>query len=102
MADRVATERIWEAVPVPRTKRTRRVLRFRPGQGIPEAEAKRLNVKADGTQSKVPLAETDVANVTALPPSKAAPAKKAAKKTAAKKSGAKKGTAKKAAARKRA
>lgn len=103
MADVVATERIWERVPIPRTKdRTRKVLRFAAGSIVPEEDAKRLNVKADGTQSKVPLAETDESGTVPLsdPPkaaAKAAPTKKAAaKKAAAKKAG----TAKKAAAKK--
>lgn len=98
MADVVATERIWEAVPVPRTKdRTRRVLRYRPGQVIPEATAKALNVKADGTQSKVPTADADTTNVVPL---QAAPRKAAAKKAPARKATAKKAPAKKAAAKK--
>lgn len=60
MADVVATTRIWEDIPIPRTKnRTRRVLRFTPGQVVPEADAKRLKVKKDGTQSKVPVSTGD-------------------------------------------
>lgn len=82
MADVVAFARIFEEVPIPRSERTRRVLRFAPGQVIPEADAKRLNVKADGTQSKVPVADADDAGVIPLTQTvkKAAPAKKAAAK----------------------
>lgn len=99
MADIVATERIWENVPIPRTAdRTRRVLRYRPGQVVPEDRAKALNVKADGTQSKVPTAD-DATGDAAVPIKKAAPVKKAAKKTTAKRAG-KKATGRKAAAKK--
>jgi topoisomerase IA-like protein len=98
MADVVSTERIWEKVPIARTSRSAKLLRFRPGQIVPEAEAKRLNVKADGTQSSVPTAAEIIPEVDAT--TSTAPAKKAAtKKAVAKKTGAKKGTAKKAAPR---
>lgn len=90
MADVVASTRIFEEVPVPRSQRTRKVLRFAAGQVVPEAEAKRLGVSADGTQKKVPLAETDPSGVIPLT-QKTLPAKKtAAKKVTAKKAPAKK------------
>ena len=92
MADVVATARIFEEVPVPRSTRTRKVLRYGAGQIVPEAEAKRLGVSAEGTQKKVPLAEADAAGTVPLT-QKAIPAKK----TAAKKAPAKKATAKKTA-----
>lgn len=95
----VATARIFEEVPIPRTTRTRKVLRYTPGHPIPEADVARLNVKADGTQSSVPLADADESGAVPLA-AKKAPAKRAAK-TAAKRT-TKKATAKKAAARKRA
>ena len=59
MADVVATERIFEEVPIPRSDRTRRVLRYAVGQVVPEADLDRLNVTKDGTQKSVPMAETD-------------------------------------------
>ena len=94
MADVVATARIFEEVPVPRSSRTRKVLRYAVGQVIPEAEAKRLGVSSEGTQKKVPLAETDPSGVVPLT-QKAIPAKKtAAKKAPAKKAAPAKKTAK--------
>lgn len=103
MADIIATARVYEEVPLARSDRTRRVLRYGIGAVIPEAEAKRLNVSGDGTQSTVPKADADTgptgtasaaqptpaaddattARTTATPARKAAPAKKAAKKAAA-------------------
>lgn len=61
----VAAERIWEIVPVPRSRRTRKVLRFAPGAAIPPDEAKRLNVRQDGHQSKIPTAKP--ASTTSVP-----------------------------------
>lgn len=82
MADVVATARIFEEVPVPRSQRTRKVLRFAAGQVVPEAEAKRLGVSANGTQKKVPVAEVDASGVV--------PLTQTVKKTTAKKAAAKK------------
>lgn len=102
MTDVVATERIWEQVPIPRTKdRTRKVLRFAPGSIIPSEEAKRLNVKGDGTQSAIPTAESPDGLVPLDPEMKVSAKKAAPAKAAAKKSGAKKAGAKKAAAKKK-
>lgn len=55
MADVVASERIFEEVRIPRSKRTRKVLRFTPGMVVPEADAKRLGVSKAGKQKKVPV-----------------------------------------------
>lgn len=58
MADVVAAERIFEDLRIPRTKnRTRRVLRYTPGQVIPEAVAKALGVDKKGKQKKVPTSD---------------------------------------------
>lgn len=80
--DVVAKEKVWERVPIPKTDRTRRVLRFSPGQIVPEAEAKRLGVSAAGKQAVVPTAETDPSGVIPLAARKKAAAKKAAKRPA--------------------
>lgn len=92
MNDVVATDRIFEKVPIPRTQRTSKVLRFRPGQVIPAEDARRLGVGTDGTQKSVPTAEETSTPVVPLAAKasakkakaapKKAPAKKAAKKTA--------------------
>lgn len=114
MNDVVAQERIFEKVPIPRSKRTSRRLAYTPGQVIPADRAVALNVKADGTQGDVPLVENDGAVVplaadaqveapTTTAAKAQAPTKKAAaKKAAAKKTAApmKKATGKKAAAKK--
>lgn len=89
----VATARIFERVPIPRSSRTRRVLRYAVGQIVPEDDVDRLRVKADGTQRSVPEADSDPAGVVPLAAKKAA--KKATKKAA-------KRTTKKAAPRKKA
>jgi hypothetical protein len=87
----VATERIHEVLTIPKTERTRRVLRYAPGQVVKPEDVERLNVKADGTQGKIPTTDpTD--GVVPL----------AAKKAAAKKAPARKATAKKAATKKKA
>jgi len=58
MADVVASERIFEKVRIPRSKtRTRKVLRYTPGQVIPSEVAKALGVRKDGTQKKVPTSD---------------------------------------------
>lgn len=93
----VATERIHEILPVPRSSRTRRVLRYAPGQVVSPEDVDRLNVKADGTQGKVPTAEADASGAVPLAAKKAA-----AKKAPARKATAKKATTKKAAPRKKA
>ena len=55
MSDVVATERIFEKVRIPRAKdRTRKILRYTPGQVIPEKVAKALGVDKKGRQKKVP------------------------------------------------
>lgn len=59
MADVVASERIFEDMPIPRSTRTRRILRYAPGAVIPEARAKALNVGKNGRQKKVPTAKFD-------------------------------------------
>ncbi len=102
MADAiVATERIHERIPVPRSKRTRKVLRYGPGQVVPPADVDRLNVKADGTQSSVPTAEDGSTVSVPLPAKKAAAKRKAPAKAAAKKASPAKKAAKKAPAKKR-
>lgn len=87
----VATARIFEKVPIPRSDRTSKVLRFTPGNVIPGDVAERLNVGADGTQSSIPTADAEATSAVPLTPTptkaaqKAAPAKKVAKaKSAAK------------------
>lgn len=61
MAGVIATERIFEKLPITNAQeRTRKVLRFAPGQVVPDEEAERLGVSADGTQADVPTADTDV------------------------------------------
>lgn len=97
----VATARIFEEVPIPRTSRTRKVLRYAVGHVVPGGDVDRLNVKADGTQAKVPTAEADASGAVPLA-AKKAPAKKAPAKKAAAKRTTKKATAKRAAPRKRA
>lgn len=84
----VAAERIFEDVPLPRSNRSRKILRFAVGQVVPGPERDRLNVDDQGRQTKVPSAETDaVAGV----PERARTAKKApARKAPAKKAPAKK------------
>jgi hypothetical protein len=92
----VATERIHEVLTIPKTERTRRVLRYAPGQVVSPEDVDRLNVKADGTQGKIPTTDpTD--GVVPLAAKKAA-----AKKAPARKAAAKKATTKKAAPRKKA
>ncbi len=79
----VATARIFEEVPIPHGRgRTSKVLRYTPGHVVPEADAVRLNVKADGTQSSVPTSETATVGGHPLPVKKAAkaPAKKSRKR----------------------
>lgn len=67
MADVVATERIFEKVPIPRTQgRTRQVLRYTPGQVVPGDQAKALGVDKKGRQKKIPTAESDPAGVVPL------------------------------------
>lgn len=71
--DVIATTRIYEEVPIPRSDRTRRVLRYGVGAVVPADDQKRLNVSKDGGQSKVPMAETDETGaVVPLPSSTAA------------------------------
>lgn len=97
MADVIAAERIFEEVPIPRSTRTRRVLRYAKGQTVPDSDVGRLGVASNGTQKKVPLAEVDESGAvvplpstaastkTLSPPRKAAPRKAAAKTTKARK-----------------
>lgn len=59
MGDVVARDRVWERVPIPRSKRFRRVLRYRAGQVIPEEKARALNVGDDGIQTEVPTSDRD-------------------------------------------
>lgn len=117
MADVIATERIYEDLPIARSDRRRRVLRYGIGAVVPEADQKRLGVTSKGTQSKVPEAEIDASGGVVPLPSAAAPittspqgdpatagsvkAEAPATKSAAKKAPAKKATAAKKAAAKR-
>lgn len=102
----VATERIHERTSIPRSSRTRKVLRYAPGQVVKPEDVERLNVKADGTQGKVPTTDEGSTVTTPLAAKKQArkaPAKKAARKATAKKAAPrKKAVAKRAAPKKRA
>lgn len=99
----VATERIHERVAIPRSTRTRKVLRYGPGQVVAPEDVDRLNVRPDGTQSKVPTADAASDVVTPLAAKKKAPAKKsAARKATTKKAAPRKKAAAKKTAKKRA
>lgn len=64
--DVVATTRIWEDVPIPKSTRFRRVLRYRPGDVVRAADAERLAVDVNGVQSSVPRATFDGSGVIPL------------------------------------
>lgn len=96
----VAAERIRERVPIPRSKRTKTILRYAPGNVVTPEDVERLGVKPDGTQPVIPTADGGSDVSVPLPAKKAA--KKATKKaTAKKRAPAKKAAAKKPAPRKR-
>lgn len=92
MDDVIATERVYEKVPIPHSKRTRDLLRYRPGDRIPHDEAVRLGVieetkpepKSEPAEPEAPKVPASLQKA-ARTPRPAATKKAAAKSTRASK-----------------
>lgn len=96
--DVIAQSRVYEEVPIPRTERTRKVLRFGIGAVIPAEDAKRLKVDAAGRQRSVPMADLDESGAV-VPLSQTAPGVQREPVTPPRKAPAKKAKAAKKAAK---
>lgn len=57
--DIITQDRVFETLPIPRSKRTRTVVRYGRLRRISAEEAARLNVGPDGLQTAVPVATWD-------------------------------------------